>query len=191
MFARLLIVIPALAVLSACVYSDETSDVHYTPLIARPVSDGVPVSLTVTDGRTTNRTRISVKLDGYGADAAPIRASRPVPDIVRDAVALELRDRGFPVVTNARIVNVTIENFYSNYVNGTFPSVAAGDVKLAVTVSDGPRVLYSNTYDGRSDASVFIAAGNNAADSVAKALQDAIGQMFSDAAFVSALTIRS
>jgi uncharacterized lipoprotein YajG len=89
------------------------------------------------------------------------------------------------------MVSITVDNFYSNYVNGTFPAVAAGDVKLAVTVADGARALYSNTYDGRSNGSVLIAAGNNAADSVAKALQDAIGQMFADPAFVSALTTRN
>ena len=191
MFARLLIVLPALAFLSACVYSEEVSEIHYTPLAAAPIATGVPLSLAVADGRTTNRTRISVKLDGYGADAAPIRASRPITDIVRDAMSQELEHRGFSLAPNARLVSIRVDNFYSNYVNGTFPSVAAGDVKLAVMVADGSRPLYSNIYDGRSNGSVLIAAGNNAAESVAKALQDAIGQMFSDPAFVSALTTRN
>jgi len=192
MFTRLLTFLPVLILVSACAYSEDVADVPYTPINAAPMSGAVPLSLNVTDGRTSNRTRISVKVTGYDTGGAPIRSSRPIPDIVRDALTTEFRNRGFPLAANGRVVTVTIMTFYNSF--GTSLGFSSeGDVTLNVAVTNGSVMAYQHIYTGEShtQAMVLMANGSNAAASVSNALQNAIGQMFADAAFVSALTIRT
>jgi len=188
---RVIFLIPVLATLSGCAFSEDTVDVPYAPTQAAPVASAVPLSLTLTDGRIANRARISVKINGYGMDAAPIRAARPVTEIVHDALAQEFRERGFRLDGTSRTVNVTVEKFYNSFGIGLLSGTATGDVQLNVSVAYGSRTSFQRTYKGRSSASILLANGSNAALSVSEALQDAIGQMFADQAFVTALTAQA
>jgi uncharacterized lipoprotein len=176
-----------LAGLSGCAFSEDTADVHYAPAAAAPVPGAGAITLAVADGRISNRTRISVKINGYDTEAAPIRSSRPVPDIVRDALKAEFAQRGFSLSPGHRLVTVTIRKFVNQYDIGVLSIQATGAADLDVAVSGGPAPPFQQSYQGKSYNIVLIANGSNAASSVEAALHDAMARMFADPAFVAAL----
>lgn len=175
--------------LSGCATSEDVVDIKYIPNTASVVPAAKPVGLTVVDGRTSDRNRISAKMNGYGMEMAAIRAKQDVRDIVKDALKTEFEERGFHVESGDRAVTVTINRFYNQYETGLISGAAHGDVNLTVSVADAAgNAVYSKTYAGVVKNTVMMAGGSNAAESVAGALRDAANQMFADTTFVSAIT---
>jgi uncharacterized lipoprotein YajG len=124
-------------------------------------------------------------------DMASIRASRPVDEIVRSAVEAEFRQRGFSIQADGRKVQVSVNTFYNTFQTGVFAGGATGDVQLSIAVSANPGApTFRQTYAGVSNSTIMLANGSNAAESVAKALQDALRRMFADPAFLAAVSSR-
>ena len=182
--------------LGGCAFSEDVVDVPYAPAAAGPVDGAGAVALSVSDARTSFRTRIAMKQNGYGMDGAAIRASRPVPDIVRDALAGAFTQRGFRVAGDGVPVTVSVKTFYT-YFGSTIPSGSlilpmnySGDshgvVDLAVRVG-GTRPV-AREYQGIANSNVFLTTGGNAAKAVAGGMQDAIGKMFADPTFLAAVS---
>ncbi len=186
---RGLILIAVVGMLAGCATVEDTVDIKYIPTTAVEVPNAEPVVLSVVDGRTTDRTRISTKLNGYGMEMAAIRSSREVSEIVREAAVKEFEERGFRVITSGLTVTLTVSRLYNQYSTGFFAGTADGEAELAVSVSDKSGAkLYDHTYKGISKMSVQLANGSNAAESVANALKDAITNMFGDPGFLGVLT---
>jgi uncharacterized lipoprotein YajG len=186
---RILGLLLLVATLGGCATSEDVADIKYVPTTAAPVSNPQPVSVTSVDARSADRERISTKLNGFGMEMAAIRSTKDVPAVVSDALKTEFEERGFHVSSNGRPVTVTVNRFYNQYHTGAFSGTADGDVEIAITVTDSTGAkVYSQTYDGKSETSIMLANGSNAAASVAAALKDAVGKMFADPAFVTAIT---
>lgn len=186
-----LLLAPALLLgLAGCAFTEDVADVAYTPTPAGALAGAGPIGTDVADGRTSNRLRISMKINGYGMDAASIRSSKPVPDIVREALQTEFTERGFSLSGKSPMVTVTIQKFYNSFSAGVFAGNATGDVELGVSVAGAGTAAFQQTYTGSSNATIMLANGSNAAKSVSAALQDAIRRMFADPAFVAAVTAR-
>ncbi len=178
-----------MGLLAGCATVEDTVDVRYVPTTASKMADAQPVTVTVTDGRTTDRTRISTKINGYGMEMAAIRANSDIASIVRAAAKQEFRNRGFDVDNGGRPVAITVLRFYNQYATGFFSGDAIGNVDLSVAVTDSAGAkLYDHTYNGEAKMSVQLANGSNAAESVANALRDAMAKMFADPDFLHALT---
>lgn len=185
------VVLGLLSVLTACATVEDTAVISYAAAPATQIPSARPVALGVNDSRTSDRNRISTKINGYGAEMAAIRSSREVPDVVREAIAAELQARGFPLDGAGTPVTVTIDRFYNQFHVGAFNGTAAGEVRLSVAVADrGGAKLFSGSFVGTSETPIMLANGSNAADSVAKALRDACNKMFADPSFVGAITGR-
>lgn len=186
---RSLAMMAMIAALSGCALTEDTVDIKYIPTNATAIPDAKPVGLTVVDGRTTDRNRISAKMNGYGMEMAAIRSKAEVTDIVNAALKTEFEARGFHVDTSGRAVTVTVNHFYNQFGTGFFSGSATGDVNLGVTVA-GPAgaSLYTGAIDGTSKMNIQMAGGSNAAESLANAIADAVKKLFADPAFVTAIT---
>ncbi len=182
--------------LAGCAFSEDVARFDYVPNASQPVQGAGPIMLTVTDGRTSFRTRIAMKQNGYGMDGAAIRAPRPVTDIVHDALAAELTQRGFAVAADGRPVGVSVTMFYTFFGTGVpsgsavaslaYSGDAHGQVGLTVQVA-GPHP-FSRHYDGVGNATVLLTSGGNAARTLTDGLHDVAAKMFADPEFVAAIT---
>jgi hypothetical protein len=73
------------------------------------------------------------------ADGKAVVTSRPVPDVVREALALEIRKNGHPVVTERGdvVLAADVEEFWLDAVTGYTTTQYVGRVVIALTVVDG------------------------------------------------------
>lgn len=178
------------ASLAACATTEDVVPVNYVPGAASQVSgaSAVQVSVTTSDARTTNRGRISTKLNGYGMEMAAIRSQGEVTDIVRGALESEFKARGYGLGAGGPTVNAAVETFYADFDVGMLAGKAKGDVKLTASVSaPGGAERYRTTVTGHAEKSVQLASGKNAAASLSEALADALRKLFGDQAFLQAL----
>jgi uncharacterized lipoprotein YajG len=186
---RISVLVVAAGILAGCVYSEDVVPIHYDPSSGAARIEGAgAVTVAVVDGRSIDRNRISTKINGYGASAAAIRSATDVRDVVRDALTAELEQRGFRIESADRVVTATIRRFYNDYASAVLATAAKADVDLEVTVSQPGAALFTQTYDGFSESAFAYPSGSNAAESVAKALRNAIDNMFADPEFVQSLT---
>src|SRR5579859_4263733 len=132
---------------SGCAFSEVTVDVPYKAGPAERIANPGPVTLSVIDGRTEDRTRISTKTNGYGMEGGAIHSSRSVPDLVEEAVVTEMKTRGLSVAASGVPVSVTIRRFYCQY----HTVEAVGDVVLEVSLKDRTGAqAFTQTYVGTS-----------------------------------------
>jgi uncharacterized lipoprotein YajG len=123
-----------------------TLDVGYPDAAANPallasVAPRKIVVPAVTD-RRTDQTRIGVE----PVDGKPIATARPVPDIVRDAIVLELTKNGHEVVSSSgeAVLAVDVEEFWLDAVGRSATTQYVGRVAIALRVADartGDRLL--------------------------------------------------
>jgi hypothetical protein len=88
----------------------------------------------VTD-RRAERSRIGVEMP----KGKPIVTARPVPDIVRDALVVELKKNGHDVVAGPGdiIVSADVEEFWLDTVGRAAKTQYVGRVAIAVMIADG------------------------------------------------------
>ena len=100
--------------------------------------------------RRTSKSEIGVKPE----DGKPIVTSRPVPDIIHEAVVVELTKNGHEVVAGPgdAIVAVNVEEFRLDAVGRSASTQYVGRVAIALVVSDGRTGdrLFSRRYVGIS-----------------------------------------
>jgi uncharacterized lipoprotein YajG len=179
---RILAALVLASVLAGCAWTDDAVTIPYKASAAAPIAQAGAVTLVVVDGRTSDRDRISTKVNGYGMNMGAVRSTTSVPDVVREAFEAELKQRGFRLDSGGRVITLTINRFYHDFGTGT----RIDDVVLAVTVADASgSQLFTRVYKGKdpSPALVYLADGSNAAEFVAAALAEAISKMFADPEF--------
>ncbi|MET0274724.1 MAG: YajG family lipoprotein [Phenylobacterium sp.] len=187
---RILAVILCAASLAACATTEDVVPIPYAAAAHAPVAgaDQVNVTVKAVDARTTNRGRISTKINGYGMEMAAIRAQGEISDVVDHALTSELQARGYRLGAGGPTVNAAVETFYAKFGVGILAGKAEGDVRLNVTVTDrGGAERYRGSVSGASSKSVQLAGGKNAAAAISAALADALGKLFGEPAFVAAL----
>jgi uncharacterized lipoprotein len=177
---------------SGCALTTATIEVPYqslTPAAAVPGANGVTVSVSTTDGRTTNRDRVGSKKNGYGMDMAAIVASNNIPDTVGDAFKQELTARGFKIGPNGVSLQIELVQFYNDFKIGFFAGDAVANVAFNVEIlTPGGTIEFSKYYQGTGDnPNIQIAGGDNAQIALIKAFQDAVASAVQDPAFIQAL----
>jgi len=179
----------ALAV-SACATSEDVVPVPYTVSTAArvPGAESITVTVASTDARTENRARIGAQVNGYGMEMAAIRSETEVTQVVQDAIAAELAQRGYTVGTSGARVNASVETFYNKFTTGLLAGKSTADVALTVTVTgrSGAQV-YSRRVTGQAERTVQIANGGNAARTLSEALGTALTELMADPTFTAAL----
>jgi uncharacterized lipoprotein YajG len=188
---RILAVVALAATVTACATTEETVSVGYLPSSA-PVTAGaeaIQVTVTAVDARTTNRARISTKINGYGMEMAPIRSKEEVADIVRDALSAEFKQHGYKLAAGGPKVEAKVTTFYNQFGVGMWSGKANSEVNLTVAVtSPSGAQVYSRDLTGKASKTVQMAGGKNAALSLSEALADDFKTLFADEAFTKALS---
>ena len=127
-------------------------DVHYPEArVNRTVLASAPprrVEVAPVADRRMDTTRIGVKLKNAG----DIVTSRPVADLVREALILELSKNGHSVVSSARdvVLAATVEDFRLDEVSGYASTRYVGRVVIALNIVDGQsgEILLASRYVG-------------------------------------------
>ena len=127
-------------------------DVHYPEArVNRTVLASAPprrVEVAPVADRRMDTTRIGVKLKNAG----DIVTSRPVADLVREALILELSKNGHSVVASARdvVLAATVEDFRLDEVPGYASTRYVGRVVIALNIVDGQsgEILLASRYVG-------------------------------------------
>lgn len=179
--------------LSACALTEDTVTLAYVPPadVVTPIAGAEAISLTVavTDDRTTDRDRISVKKNGYGMEMAAIRSTNSPVDVLKGAVEQELKLRGFKLAGGGPQVHVRLLRFFNDYKLGMFSGDATADVSILLEVkgTDGTS-LYSRPIQVQGTlAGVQIANGSNAKAALEIGLTNAMNHLRADTAFFNAL----
>ena len=176
--------------LGACATSEDIVPVPYTVSVApgTPGAQRIHVIVASSDVRTENRARIGAQINGYGMEMAAIRSQGEVTEIVRDAIAAELRQRGYQVGETGSHVNAEVSTFYNDFSTGLLAGKSKADVALTVTVTNASGAeVYRRAIASQAERTVQLANGGNAAKTLDQALGKALEELMNDSAFVAAL----
>lgn len=177
-----------------CAFTTDREDVTYTPSSTPaaivPGASAITVQVNTVDRRSGDPAQISNKKNGYGMEMASIVSTRPVADIIRDAIGDELRRRGFRVGSSPLVVTAEIIRFRSNFETGFFSADSRAEVTVSVQVrTPSGAIAFTRTVTGEStETGVQIMSGKNAKIPLEHALTDAMTRLADDPDFVRALT---
>lgn len=181
----------ALNFITGCALTEDHIRLSYVPQqdVSRVAGAGnVPVQTVVTDDRAI-KNKVSCKKNGYGMEMAAIIADDNVSNVIRSAIELELDNRGFPVKTNGVPVLISLSKFYSDFKIGFWSGTAVAEITMEVQVKDTKgNYIFSRLITGEgTEPNCQLASGSNAKLALDAALQDAVGRLFKDKAFIEAL----
>lgn len=152
-------------------------------------ADGVIATVTVRDGRA-DRSRVSVKKNGFGVEAAAIRSDAPVERVVLAAVETELRQRGVKLNNSGTIViALEVTRLWNDFKMGMFTGDAIADFQVNVLVrTPSGQVRFVRNYGvSGEERGIQLASGTNAELALDRALETGIHQIFDDSAFLAAI----
>lgn len=182
----------ALATLgSGCALTKDYVNLEYTPQqnVAKVEgADKVTVTVKLNDARST-KDKVSCKKNGYGMEMASIISKDDVAMLVSDAIADELRNRGFKVQEGNVTVEIELTKFYSDFKIGFWSGSAAAEVACNIQVRqpDGNIHYAKATVGMHRKTGVLVMSGENAKIALEEALKDAVAKMMQDEAFIKAL----
>jgi uncharacterized lipoprotein YajG len=127
----------ALAILTGC--ASRTLEIGYPETAANRALLASATPRRIVVAAVTDRRTDQGRLGRAPKDGKPIAASRPVPDIVRDALVVELRKNGHEVVAGAGdlVVAADVEEFSLGALERSADTQYLGRVAIAVTIVDG------------------------------------------------------
>jgi len=167
-----------------CALTKDKVDIAYVPITNAPkVSGAGAVHVTASDQRP-DKSRVSVKKNGYGMEMAAIESKRPVSEYIREAIESELKNRGFKIGGGHR-VDVVVTRFFNDFKVGFFAGDAKAELQMEVSV---PGTGFSKRIDttGKEEG-IQLASGHNAEVALEDALRKGIAQLFNDPAFLRAI----
>jgi uncharacterized lipoprotein len=174
---------------SGCATVEDVVPVNYMAQGGAQSGAGIKVATEVVDARTTDRARISTKINGYGQELAAIRPDREVSAIVKDAFDAELKSRGYALDAGGPKATISVRRFYSNFKLGVFSGDANADVQLtaSVTSANGMMLYQKDFAVTGTEANIQFASGLNAARALSDGMKNAFAAIFADEKFVAAL----
>jgi uncharacterized lipoprotein YajG len=191
----MLLFLPLVVTASGCASGISGLDVRYpVGTVNRAVLATVAsrrVKITPTDSRV-DPTRIGTS----PATGKPIVTVRPVTEVVREALAVELGKNGHAVVAEAPnvVVSPTIEEFWLDVVVGRSTTQYVGKVAIALAVTDGNTgdTLLERRYVGtrRLAAEASAASERDEREVMDTALARAMHELATDAELAGALAGR-
>jgi hypothetical protein len=151
----------AVILLGGCTFIPSTVNVGYPEAAARPGPLASVESRRVEIGHFEDQRFVNLRgtmVIGWqtskrGRQMAPIATSRPIPEIVREALAVELKRNGHMVVGGGSDVVLSGEILEF----GFSPSVGRGSVEIALTALDGNSgsQLFKQTYYGTHEETTY------------------------------------
>lgn len=183
----------AVVSLSGCALTTDRIELQYNHqhgVSKIPGASSVSVNVQVADQRQ-DKSKVSSKKNGYGMEMVPILATEDVAVTVRRAIEQELRARGFPLSSDAALVQIEADltRFYNDHKVGFFSGHAVADLDMSVIVkSKKGDLLYSLRVVAQgTEPNTQLASGENAKLALNRALENGMKSLFEDQAFLSAL----
>lgn len=172
--------------LAGCGLTTERIPISYRPEGATIRIQGVEkthVVVRVSDLRK-NPPELSKKGDEYEI-LAPILAENDVAEVLRQAIASELKQAGYTIGPSGAVVDVELNKFYNRFLGGK--SVA--EIFMHVQVRDQSGGLrFSTIVQGEGvKTGVALRSGENAKYALDAALSDAVRRLMTDIRFTDAL----
>lgn len=153
-------------------------------------ADSPRVIVEVIDKRPTQT--VGQKINGFGMKTADIVSDNDVAATLKSAFETELHSRGFADGAGGDVVSVRLSNFQNQFTLGFFSGDAVATMGMDVTVKrpDGS-VAYNKYITGESKDWIELAGEDNAGRMLNGAMRDALAKVFSDNAFIEALSKRA
>lgn len=122
-------------------------------------------------------------------EMAAITSETDVASLVKEAIDLELENRGFHRGAGKALVIIELAKFESDFQPGFFSADAVAELFMNVQVKEnGGQVLYTKFIEGKGlNSGVQIMGGQNAKISLDAALKDATVKLFQDPQFLEAV----
>ena len=179
----------AMVLLSGCAFTTGHVNLDYQSQVAPTkvaTANSPRISVAVTDKRPTQT--VGHKINGYGIKTAEIVSDSDVPATVKKAFEQELEARGFTPGSGGILVNVSLNDFESEYSTGWFSGQATANMGLDVTVVEtNGAIAFEKHITGHNEESVMYAGEGNAQVVLNAAMRDAVSNVFGDPAFLNAL----
>jgi len=178
--------------ISGCALTEDAIPVNYSAPMNVSLVDGaknVTVAVQPSDGRVSNRDRVSTKKNGYGMEMAKITAANDVVAEVGKAVETELASLGFTIGTGGIAISIQTTNFYSDFKTGFWTAEAVAEVAFDLTARnpDGS-LVYSRSYRAVGmNKDIMMMMGEQARPALEAALRDAVQLVVRDADLHAAL----
>jgi hypothetical protein len=127
----------AVATLAGC--ASRAVDVGYPPTAASRSLLGDVAPRRVVVAAVADRRMDQGRIGAQPESGKPIVTSRPVPDLVRDALVVELGANGHDVVAAGGdvVVQADVEEFWLDAVGSSDSTLYVGRVAIAVLIADG------------------------------------------------------
>lgn len=153
---RFILAAAAALSLSACAYGDAKLNLGYDAASAKKgvLSEAPSTAIYLADveDRRVDKQRIGYKRNGFGAKTADIVSDRPVPEIVKEALAAALEKNNHVIGgPQERIaLKPSLTNFWFDYKTGLVTVEFYGQVQTELVVVDqtSGAVVYSEIFDG-------------------------------------------
>jgi len=190
MTSRFILSMIDLTLLAGCALSEDKVAlryVHTNSSASVEAAKGLQINLDVVDARTTNRTVISRKINGYGMEMAAIRATQNPTELVERALKQELRSRGFDVGNSGLSVTAKLNEFYNQYEVGFFTGSAVSNVVVHILVGDTVAPSFDKTFSANQTDEVVLADGANAKAALEAALGKVVSEVMANPDFMNAL----
>lgn len=140
--------------LGGCAFTQATLNVGYLEASRGPLAsvESRRVEIGPFEDKRLERDKIGWKKNGFGQKTAHIVSSRPVPEIVRDALAVEFMKNGHNVggAPGDVMLSGEIKTFWFDYQINFWTVDFMGTVEVALSVADGEdgAPLLKRTYQG-------------------------------------------
>ena len=191
------LLIVSLFLLTGCALTRDHISLNYDPIVdvqKIPEAETVQVQVAVADKRV-KQDRVGRKINGYGMPMALIVCQNQVDELVKEALAKELANRGFvPSIQNPKIlVDVELIKLSNKFKLGFWSGKGVSETNLNLKVQNpNGTVKYTKTVLGKGiKRGVMVASGRNAKIALELSLKDAIAQVVEDPEFINALLANS
>lgn len=179
---------------SGCAFTDATLKVRYDEALAvrGPLANVEPLRVEIVPfgDRRPEIDKIGWKQNAYGMKTAKIFSAKPVPEVVRDALALELAKNGHRLEANPQVkLTGDVTEFWFDSNIGIFTIEFVGTVGITLNVVDGKtgEVVYSRAYQGNYNEKSMGGLGGTWERVLNTALERMIHQVVTDVRLVQAL----
>lgn len=151
---KLLVVLVALLV-QACAFTDAALDVNHNSdaNFRGPLSEVEATSFTrpALEDQRDDKVRIGWKKNGYGANTADITTTKPVEDILSEAIISGLKQNGHEADVNGRVqVTGTVDRFWFDTDTNFWTVEFIGDIQCTLVFIDATtgEAFYQSSYSG-------------------------------------------
>ncbi len=174
-----------------CAFTTETIHIDYpAPVSVEKVkgAESIKVKVEVKDLRPNPTREVAKKINGFGAETAPIFNDEDVLPLVKRAVEAELRARGYDLEGGKVPLQIELLTFVHRYNSGFFSGDSQAEVSLLVRIRDAQgREVYTDTVMDAFKHAAGVFGGGNVKQAYEQALPGAIRKLMGKAEFHAAL----